>query len=215
MEIESTLAVSSRRRSLRRAVQLEAEVSSPAWRDSVTLMVSDLSAHGMWLESDLILTVGDQLSLCFDPPHWQGLPTLRADATVVRVSLLRRHEDSGCSAGMGVSFTGLAPGVARGLECALRGLPPPLPARLQADAALLESDATQLCLEDGRSYCWVAEAPLLTSSLVAPPSAAVLELREAVPERSERRSAHAHVRRDARAPVEQACVGVLRRATHG
>jgi hypothetical protein len=141
MESQTQEVASRRRRSIRRAVAVEAQVTSAAWTDSVALTVTDLSPDGLWLESDLILSVGDELSLQFAPPRWEGSPMLRVRAHVARVSLLRRDGASGRSAGMGVQFTELAPAIAQQLEDALRGLPPPLPAR-----ALQLADASDCSL---------------------------------------------------------------------
>jgi PilZ domain-containing protein len=152
----------SRRRSLRRAVQLEADVWSELWEGAVALQLSDLSLHGAWLDSELALSVGDSVQLCFTPPRWMGLPRLEASARVVRVSLLRRRRDLGQRAGMGLCFTDLSDVSLRCLDYALRGLPPRLPAPVRERAAA-RFDAFGPFLElDGVSLCISAESTLLT-----------------------------------------------------
>jgi hypothetical protein len=158
----------TRRRSLRRAVELEVDVVSELWDVAIALPLTDLSLDGAWLESELPLSVGDEIELCFAPPRWFGLPRLQVGARVVRVSLLRRQRDRG-RAGMGVCFTDLSLASQRCLEHALRGLPPPLPeltrrpttSRFDRRGPLLE-------LEDGTSYWLRAEAALLTGGRARP-----------------------------------------------
>lgn len=153
------------RRSMRRAVQLEADVMSPLWDGAVSLALTNLSRHGAWLDSDLALEVGEELSVMFTPPRWSslGLPRLRARATVMRVSLRRRRNDA--SAGMGLCFTGLSPLTASCLDYVLRGLPPPLPAPLDPGSTAAVEDALSMRLDDGTCLTWVAEAPLLSAAV--------------------------------------------------
>jgi hypothetical protein len=179
----SLTSARSRRRSLRRAVDLEVDVMCDLWNGAVPLLATNLSLHGAWLEADLALSVGDELRLAFDPPRYSGLPRLQTTATVARVSLLRRQRDSG-RAGMGLCFSELSSSTRRCLDYALRGLPPPLPASrelLEAQPGADES-AALLRLEGGECYVLCAEAPLLTSARPAPrrvqaPAAAPLRKR--------------------------------------
>jgi hypothetical protein len=173
----------SRRRSLRRAVQLEVDVMCDLWHGAVPLVATNLSLHGAWLEADLALSLGDELRLAFDPPRWSGLPRLQTAATVTRVSLLRRRRDAG-RPGMGLCFGELSATTRRCLDHALRGLPPPLPSvrdalddelRCDDDPALVRlGDSTRyeplgddtsalLQLDDGACYWLCAEGPLLSS----------------------------------------------------
>jgi hypothetical protein len=154
----------SRRRSLRRAVQLEVDVMCDLWHGAVPLVATNLSLHGAWLEADLALSVGDELRLAFDPPRCSGLPRLQTAATVARVSLLRRQRDAG-RAGMGLCFGELPSSTRRCLDYALRGLPPPLPAsRDLLDAQPSDDESAALLrLDDGECYVLCAEGPLLTS----------------------------------------------------
>jgi hypothetical protein len=166
MDPQPVSAARRNRRSLRRAVQLEADVMSDLWDGAVPLTVTNLSLHGAWLDSELSLDVGDELSLTFTPPYWQtlGLPMLRARATVARVSLRRRRCDS-ASAGMGLRFTGLSAVAQRNLDEVLRGLPPPLPIPQRPHLVTNQSDdnPARIRMDDGSSYVLLAEAPLLSS----------------------------------------------------
>jgi hypothetical protein len=166
----------SRRHSLRRAVELEIDVMSDLWHGAVPLLATNLSVHGAWLESELALSVGDELRVAFEPPHWSGLPRLQTRATVARVSLLRRRRDAG-RAGMGLRFSGLSTTTLRCLDYALRGLPPPLPSLSRPCApehGHFADDPAVIQLDDGVSYLLCAEAPLLSVGRpVARPAAVV------------------------------------------
>ncbi|HEY2735087.1 MAG TPA: PilZ domain-containing protein [Polyangiales bacterium] len=159
MELPASSYTRSRRRSLRRAVTLEVDVMSELWEGALPLTATDLSLHGAWLESELPLSVGEDLRLAFEPPHWQGLPRFEVAATVARVSLLRRRRDSG-RAGMGLRFAPLSEATVRCLAYALRGLPPPLPARR---SPLRFDPHPAIMRVDDVSYLFCAEAPLLSA----------------------------------------------------
>lgn len=180
------------RRALRRAVRLECGVRSGLWSGALRFEASDLSAHGLWLDTDLALAPGESVHLRLTPPRWPlWSPPLDAQARVVRVSLNRRRADRSRS-GMGLAFVGLSPVEVGLLALTLRGLPPPLPsARMRPPMAVsgtsaslpaaatpdasfaaarhgepgaLDADATELR--------FLALAPLLTAGrLVAPPPA--------------------------------------------
>jgi PilZ domain len=164
-----------RRRSLRRSVELETEVKSDLWDGAITLLATDLSLHGIWLEADLPLGIGSELTISFTPPDCpQGIP-FRAQGTVVRVSLLRRRTDHG-HAGMGVAFHDLAPDQVQRLTRALHGMPPPVPRRKDPFDRIAR--VASVAFEDGRAYTMVSEAPLMTAGRVealgaAPPSSAM------------------------------------------
>lgn len=115
-----------RRRSLRRAVRVEVEVGSECWDGTVPLIATDVSLHGLWLESDLPLETGSELWISFVPPHWPCSKPFQVRARVERVGLMRRGADRGRS-GMGLAFLGLGADQVALLTRALHGLPPPLP----------------------------------------------------------------------------------------
>jgi hypothetical protein len=153
------------RRTLRRAVQLEADVMSDLWDGAVQLALTNLSPQGAWLDSELPLSVGDKLQLAFTPPGWRDLPLVHTRARVARVSLCRRRQD-GDRAGMGLCFDELSPVTRCCLQAALRGLPPPLPARNRSTTirASVADESTAIRLDDGISYQFLAEAPLLSAA---------------------------------------------------
>src|SRR5262245_61834510 len=105
-----------RRRAVRRAVQLEAEVSCALWEDAVTMRVRDLSPYGVWLETELALAVGDTLRLRWPAPQGSGFENFEAEARVARVSLAPTCQKCGQKAGMGLSFTHISDVAQRELE---------------------------------------------------------------------------------------------------
>jgi hypothetical protein len=148
----------SGRRALRRAVQIECSALSPLWEDTAPLVATNLSQYGIWLGSAFPLEVGEQMVLCFRPPHWPTWDrpvTVRAE--VVRVGLPRRRADLG-PAGMGLRFVDLGRYDCARMAVLLRGLPPPLPARVEQAGVTRETEL----VEDGVSFELRAEAPLLT-----------------------------------------------------
>ena len=126
--LTASLESTHRRRSLRRAVRVEAEVTSELWDEAVSLVATDLSLHGVWLESDLPLDTGSEVSISIFPPQWPRSMPLRICGRVARVGMFRRRSDSG-RPGMGVSFD-LSAEQSRTLRRALQGLPPRLPLRM-------------------------------------------------------------------------------------
>jgi hypothetical protein len=118
----------SRRRSLRRAVRVETDVVSDLWDGPVPLLATDLSLHGLWLESELPLEPGAELLVTLVPPRWQGDEPFVALAEVARVGLFRRQREARPS-GMGLTFLDFERTHEQRLRAALRGLPPPLPKR--------------------------------------------------------------------------------------
>jgi hypothetical protein len=150
----------SRRRALRRAVDIECAVLSAEWMEVAPLVAADLSPLGMWLDSQLPLEPGSEVVVSFTPPRWPkwGAP-VTVLARVVRVGLPRRRGDHG-NAGMGLRFLDLDPEHAERLARCLQGIPPTLPA-LRARRA--ERSEEQVVLADGTRFNLCAEAPLLTA----------------------------------------------------
>ena len=110
-----------RRRSLRRNVGLECLVHSAYWDGAVAFVASDLSNHGIWLNTQVALEPGDEVQLSFVPPGPLRTP-IRAVARVARVG-----ERGDQPSGMGLSFTRMSALDRACLMCALEGLPPHLP----------------------------------------------------------------------------------------
>jgi len=119
---------SSRRTSVRRQVRLDASVLSDIWDSGVPHLATDLSEDGLWLQSQLPLEAGTELSVSFRPPRWAGDAPLTALAAVARVGMFRRRPDAADS-GMGLRFIDLEDECRARLRACLRGLPPPLPGR--------------------------------------------------------------------------------------
>jgi hypothetical protein len=152
-----------RRRSLRRTVRLDTEVTSDLWDGAITLLATDISLHGMWLEADFPLGIGSQLSISFVPPDCPKRDPFHVLGRVVRVSLLRRRTDSG-NAGMGVSFHELRADEVQQLTRALHGMPPPVPRRKDPYERLAR--LATISLGDGRAYTLVSEARLMTADRI-------------------------------------------------
>lgn len=132
MDGSSTFETTHRRRSLRRHVRFEAELTSTAWDGAVPLLVTDVSLHGMFVVCDLPLAPGEEVAVSFVPPRWPEATPFHARARVVRVALLRRRTDLG-PAGMGLQFIGLRADQCTHLLRCLHGMPPPLPRRVFSD----------------------------------------------------------------------------------
>ena len=114
------------RGSLRRGVEIPVELSSSYWDGKLTLVSSDLSGSGVFVECPLPLEVGDEVEVRFLAPSI-SLP-FELSGRVHRVSLPRRRGDAGRS-GMGIAFTEMSATTREILEYLLEGLPPRLPRR--------------------------------------------------------------------------------------
>jgi hypothetical protein len=152
-----------RRRSLRRVVQLDTEVTCDLWDGAISLIATDISLHGLWLEADFPLGIGCELSISFIPPDCPQRIPFHVVGRVVRVSLLRRRSDRG-RAGMGVSFCELRPDQVQRLSRALHGMPPPMPRRKDPFERIAR--IASFSLPDGRAYTFIAEAPLVTAGRI-------------------------------------------------
>ena len=127
--LQSVDVLPSARVALRRAVEVECEVVSDSFEEPVMHRAKDLSTHGAFLESSLLLEEGAELILSFRPARYP-LPTpMTVVGRVVRVSVPRRAGDAG-RPGMGVRFVELDYDELLALEHALRGVPPPIPKQL-------------------------------------------------------------------------------------
>lgn len=113
------------RRSLRRRVHVPCEIVSTFWDDPVPHVATNLSEHGVFVQSLFPLTAGEHVFLSFRPPRWEGEEIL-VGAVVRRVEMLRRASDQK-RCGMGFEFLDLTKAERVSLSAKLRGLPPPLP----------------------------------------------------------------------------------------
>lgn len=117
----------TRRRSVRRAVNLECNLESESWDGIVVLSATDLSNEGLWLESPYTLDEGQEVVVSFELPGDGEPGRVWAIAEVARVGLWRRRGDDARSPGMGLAFTYFSEDDRSRLRHALAGLPPPLP----------------------------------------------------------------------------------------
>jgi hypothetical protein len=110
------------RRSLRRAVSLEADLVADPWETARSHRVLDLSPEGMRVAAASLLPVGEHVVVCFTPPGWWLLGELNVWARVARAEPRRGARP----ATLGLSFLDLPVGARDALAHTLRGLPPPL-----------------------------------------------------------------------------------------
>lgn len=113
------------RRALRRAVDLPCELISRYVDEPMLYWASDLTPHGIWLETPAPMEIGERVVVCFKPIAWWGHRELTVFAEVARVLWSR---DVG-ERGMGLAFTDISNHEQRALGAWLRGRPPPLPRR--------------------------------------------------------------------------------------
>ncbi len=172
------LQATSRRSTLRRAVQLECAVHSPLGDGPAWYLATDVSPHGLWLNADLALGVGERLMLSFRPPRWpEWCWPVTAFGEVVRVSLARRRSDQRAACGMAVRFSEIDPVASAEMALLLKGLPPPLPRRRALESTIDFDSPCALVLDDGTCFELRAEADLLTAgrpvAIAAPATAAI------------------------------------------
>ena len=116
------------RRSLRRAVSLEAELIAAPWAAPRKHRVLDLSPEGMRLAAGTRLPEGELLLVTFTPPGWWLLGELSVWARVAR----SEPREAERPATMGLEFLTLPEGLHDQLGRTLRGTPPPLPNKPRA-----------------------------------------------------------------------------------
>lgn len=104
------------RQAVRRAIELDCALYADTWDEALVHRATNVSECGVWLESDLLLDVGTDVSVVFALPDWRE--PLYAAGRIQRV-LLRRRRDDPRGAGMGVAFEGLRPDERRRLRRSL------------------------------------------------------------------------------------------------
>ncbi|MDH3200101.1 MAG: PilZ domain-containing protein [Myxococcales bacterium] len=109
------------RRAVRRLVDLECGVFSDVWGEAILHRVTDVSEDGLWIETDLLLEVGSEVTLSFYPPDWEE--PLYVAGQVHRVELERGPEQTS-SIGMGIAFETLRTDERRQLTQSMRCLRP-------------------------------------------------------------------------------------------
>lgn len=107
------------RRAVRRLVDLECEVYCELWGEAIPHRATDLSEEGLWIQTDLLLEIGAEVTLTFYPPDWEE--PLYVAGRVQRVEL-RRKPGNGESVGMGIEFEALRVDERRRLTRSMRGL---------------------------------------------------------------------------------------------
>ena len=106
------------RRVVRRLVDLECEVYSDLWGEAITHRVTDVSEDGLWIQTDLLLEVGNEVTMTFCPPDWEE--PLYVAGRVRRVELRPRPRDRN-AVGMGIEFEAMRTDERRRLTQSLRG----------------------------------------------------------------------------------------------
>jgi Tfp pilus assembly protein PilZ len=107
------------RRVVRRLVDLECAVYSDLWGEAIAHRVTDVSEEGLWIQTDLLLEIGTEVTLTFCPPDWEE--PLYVAGRVQRVELQRRPGD-GNATGMGIEFEALRTDERRRLTRSMRCL---------------------------------------------------------------------------------------------
>ncbi len=107
------------RGAVRRLIDLECGVYSELWGEVIDHRVTDLSEDGLWIETDLLLDIGDEVTLQFFPPDWEE--PLYVAGRVMRVGFQERAKP-GAPVGMGVAFEALRTEERRGLTQSMRCL---------------------------------------------------------------------------------------------
>ncbi len=107
------------RRTVRRLVDLECAVYSELWGEAITHHVTDVSEEGLWIQTDLLLEIGTEVTLTFCPPDWEE--PLYAAGRVQRVELQRRPGERS-AIGMGIAFEALRTDERRRLTQSMRCL---------------------------------------------------------------------------------------------
>jgi hypothetical protein len=127
--LESVEVLPGARDTLRRVVRIPCDLVSETFDEPVELEITDLSAHGAFIETSLPLEDGEELELAFEVPRTQSLVAVRA--RVKRAALNRRRQDAR-SSGMGLEFVDLSDRARDWLDGALVGMPPRLPEKPRA-----------------------------------------------------------------------------------
>lgn len=113
------------RRALRRAVQLPCELVSRFVDEPLLYWATDLTAHGVWLETPFPMELGEEVVLCLRPGVWWHARELMLFAEVTRVASGRDLD----ARGMALEFLDATAHERRALEAWLRNRPPPIPKR--------------------------------------------------------------------------------------
>ncbi|MET0339717.1 MAG: PilZ domain-containing protein [Polyangiales bacterium] len=125
----TTHRTTGRRRSLRRAVTIDCALRSSLWSGELSLPATDLSVTGIWVETPIALSPGEEVIVSFTPPRCMELEKVWAAARVARIGVSRYRSEAGVLPGMGLQFMYCSDRHLRVLARALAGCPPRLPVR--------------------------------------------------------------------------------------
>ncbi|MGB5704541.1 MAG: PilZ domain-containing protein, partial [Polyangiales bacterium] len=107
------------RRAVRRLVDLECEVYSALWGEAISHRAVEVSENGLWIQTELLLEIGTEVTLTFSPPDWDE--PLCVAGRVQRVELRARPGDAN-AVGMGIAFDALRNDERRRLTQSIRCL---------------------------------------------------------------------------------------------
>jgi Tfp pilus assembly protein PilZ len=100
-------------------VDLDCEVYSDLWGEAIVHRATHVSENGVWIQTELLLEVGSEVTLTFHPPDWDE--PLCVAGCVRRVEL-KRGSAQGGGAGMGIGFEALRSDERRRLTRSMRCL---------------------------------------------------------------------------------------------
>ena len=102
-----------------RRIELDCELYCELWDEPIAYPVTDVSEDGLWIQTDLLLETGTEVTLTFVPPDWDE--PLCVAGRVERVQL-DSHPRDGAAVGMGIQFDALRNDERRRLTHSMRCL---------------------------------------------------------------------------------------------
>jgi len=110
------------RRSDRRATDVPCDLVRRTWDQPVRHRVTEMSPHGVWIQTSFPLRVGEQVVLSFAPPRGRQPSEMTVFAQVTRSVRPCKREGKPVG-GMALEFIDLTKTERRTLQRGLRGLP--------------------------------------------------------------------------------------------
>ena len=108
------------RRAVRRRVDLECQLYCELWDEPIAYRVTDVSEDGLWIQTELLLEIGTEVTLTFVPPDWDE--PLCVAGRVERVQLGGSRAQERAIVGMGIEFEALRGDERRRLTHSMRCL---------------------------------------------------------------------------------------------
>lgn len=105
----------NRRRSARYALPLQCWVKARDWQEAVKFDVSEISLHGIWIQTDLMLDEGELLVVSLDV----GTASFRHLLAQVRHVRIQRRQAETRASGMAIDFLDIRPSERDALQIAL------------------------------------------------------------------------------------------------